>query len=199
MRTTPITSDSELDNLFRSRSNPYIDLIEINDVSESELLELKEKIKLIEKNIKINNKPKTITISGKIHNKIKKYCNDLGLSIGDWCEETLLKEMDKSCVMYDDYDEAEIITKNWLAEKNRTKRLIKYNKHIISDEFRFVGYSVIDGYLIYEYIGDDIVYTMLINNFDNLGVEISNAKEDEIGNIKNNDFETFLILKNKTL
>jgi hypothetical protein len=199
MITTPITSDSELDNLFRSRSNPYIDLIEINDVSESELLELKEKIKLIEKNIKINNKPKTITISGKIHNKIKKYCNDLGLSIGDWCEETLLKEMDKSCVMYDDYDEAEIITKNWLAEKNRTKRLIKYNKHIISDEFRFVGYSVIDGYLIYEYIGDDIVYTMLINNFDNLGVEISNAKEDEIGNIKNNDFETFLILKNKTL
>jgi hypothetical protein len=199
MIKTPITSDSELDNLFRSRSNPYIDLIEINDVSESELLELKEKIKLIEKNIKINNKPKTITISGKIHNKIKKYCNDLGLSIGDWCEETLLKEMDKSCVMYDDYDEAEIITKNWLAEKNRTKRLIKYNKHIISDEFRFVGYSVIDGYLIYEYIGDDIVYTMLINNFDNLGVEISNAKEDEIGNIKNNDFETFLILKNKTL
>jgi hypothetical protein len=65
------------------------------------------------------------------------------------------------------------ITKKWLDEHSRNRNLIKYNKHLIGDEFKFVGYSLVDGDLIYEYIGDDFLYTTLINNFDELGIKIN--------------------------
>jgi hypothetical protein len=42
----------------------------------------------------------------------------------------------------------------------------------------------VDGDLIYEYIGDDFLYTTLINNFDELGIKISKASEIEMSNIK---------------
>jgi hypothetical protein len=76
------------------------------------------------------------------------------------------------------------ITKKWLDEHSRNRNLIKYNKHLIGDEFKFVGYSLVDGDLIYEYIGDDFLYTTLINNFDELGIKINKASEIEMSNIK---------------
>jgi hypothetical protein len=196
---TSRVDDYELNNLYnRLRSNSHIDLV---DDAELELITLKEKVKSIEKSIKESNRPKTITISGKSHNKIKNFCNTLNLSIGDWCEKTLLKEIkDNFCVIDDeDYDEVDDITKKWLDEHSRNRNLIKYNKHLIGDEFKFVGYSLVDGDLIYEYIGDDFLYTTLINNFDELGIKISKASEIEVSNIKNNDHDDFLVLKNRTL
>lgn len=164
------------------------------------LLALKEKVKLIEKKIKDSNKPKTITISGKSHNTIKKFCTALNLSIGEWSEKILLKEIEhNNCILIDkNYDEEDFISKKWIEEKERKKYLIKYNKHILSNEFKFIGYSIIDGYLVYEYIGDDMVFTMLNNNFDELGIEIANVKDDELTRLPpyKIDFDEYLILKN---
>jgi hypothetical protein len=58
---------------------------------------------------------------------------------------------------------------------------------------KFVGYSLVDGDLIYEYIGDDFLYTTLINNFDELGIKISKASEIEVS--INNDHDDFGIKK----
>lgn len=176
------------------------DLDEPIDDSEL-LLALKEKVKLIEKKIKDSNKPKTITISGKSHNAIKKFCTALNLSIGEWSEKILLKEIKhNNCIIIDDknYDEKDVISKKWIAEADRKKYLIKYNKNILSKEFTFIGYSITDGYLVYEYIGDDMVFTMINNNFDDLGIKIANVKEDEITRLPVCDinFEDCVILKN---
>lgn len=171
-----------------------------SDVDDSELLLLlKEKVKLIEKKIKESNKPKTITISGKTHNEIKKFCTTLNFSIGEWCEKILLNEIkNNSCIIYDDYDEKDLISKKWIEEADRKKYLIKYNKHILSNEFKFIGYSITDGYLVYEYIGKDMTFTMLNNNFDELGIKIGAVKEDELTRLPASqvDFDEYLILKN---
>jgi hypothetical protein len=173
-----------------------------SDVDDSELLLLlKEKVKLIEKKIKESNKPKTITISGRTHNEIKKFCTTLNFSIGEWCEKVLLKEIKyNNCVIVDeeDYDEKDVISKKWIEEAERKKYLIKYNKHILSNEFKFIGYSIVDGYLVYEYIGKDMTFTMLNNNFDELGIKIGVVEDKELVRLPTSkvDFDEYLILKN---
>jgi hypothetical protein len=75
--------------------------MDLNNIqTEQDLLLLKEKVKEIEKKIKENNKPKTITISGNAHNTIKRFCTSLNFNIGDWCEKILLKEIeDNDCIL----------------------------------------------------------------------------------------------------
>jgi hypothetical protein len=192
------TSENKLLNKNSKRNIPQITVD--SDVDDTELLLLlKEKVKSIEKKIKESNKPKTITISGKTHNEIKKFCTTLNFSIGEWCEKILLNEIkNNSCIIYDDYDEKDLISKKWIEEADRKKYLIKYNKHILSNEFKFIGYSITDGYLVYEYIGKDMTFTMLNNNFDELGIKIGAVKEDELTRLPTSqvDFDEYLILKN---
>ncbi len=192
------TSENKLLNKNSKRNIPQITVD--SDVDDTELLLLlKEKVKSIEKKIKESNKPKTITISGKTHNEIKKFCTTLNFSIGEWCEKILLNEIkNNSCIIYDDYDEKDLISKKWIEEADRKKYLIKYNKHILSNEFKFIGYSITDGYLVYEYIGNDMTFTILNNNFDELGIKIGVVKEDELTRLPTSqvDFDEYLILKN---
>jgi hypothetical protein len=55
--------------------------------------------------------------------------------------KNLLKEIkDNFCVIDDeDYDESDDITKKWLDEHSRNRNHSS-NKHLIGDEFKFVGY-----------------------------------------------------------
>jgi len=130
------------------------------EVDESYLLQLKEKVRLLEKKLKENNKPKTITISGKTHGVIKKYCTSLNYNIGEWVEKVLLKEIeDSKCAYYvKDYDPTDDKIKEtverWVDSKDIKGTLVKSNKYMLSDLFSFRGYSRSDGSPIYEFLGD---------------------------------------------
>lgn len=71
-----------------------LDRIEnVSELDEEQVAKLKEKMKQIEGTLKDKIKPKTITISGNLHSRIKKYCSDNSYNIGDWSEMALNKEM----------------------------------------------------------------------------------------------------------
>lgn len=65
----------------------------VSELDEEQVAKLKEKMKQIEGTLKDKIKPKTITISGNLHSRIKKHCSDNNYSIGDWSEMALNKEM----------------------------------------------------------------------------------------------------------
>ena len=65
----------------------------ISELDEEQVIKLKEKMKQIETSLKDKIKPKTITISGPTHNRIKKHCTDNELNIGEWAEMVLNKEI----------------------------------------------------------------------------------------------------------
>lgn len=178
-----------------------------NIQTEKDLLLLKEKVKEIEKKIKENNKPKTITISGNVHNKIKKFCGALNLNIGEWSEKVLLKEIeDNNCVIileehdsgtsYEDRikEDSEILKEKYIKEKQKSKYLIKSNKLIFSDQLKFNGYSRIDGQPIYEFTGEDMTHFKMVNDFDKL--EVTFEKIDiNFGFLKTNEeLEDYVIL-----
>lgn len=178
-----------------------------NIQTEKDLLLLKEKVKEIEKKIKENNKPKTITISGNVHNKIKKFCGALNLNIGEWSEKVLLKEIeDNNCVIileehdsgtsYEDRikEDSEILKDKYIKEKQKSKYLIKSNKLIFSDQLKFNGYSRIDGQPIYEFTGEDMTHFKMVNDFDKL--EVTFEKIDiNFGFLKTNEeLEDYVIL-----
>jgi hypothetical protein len=160
----------------------------VDGIEESELLNLKSRIKEAEKKIKEKNKPKTITISGDMHAKVKKYCTTFNLNIGEWTEKLLLNELDKNnCIIIDDREEKEVmkdrekeITDRWFKEKTRIKFLIKSNILLSSKSLRFNGYSQLDGKPIYEFIGDDMNHFKMINNFDEIGVNFNIVSEKEV-------------------
>jgi len=187
--------------------------MDLNNIqTEQDLLLLKEKVKEIEKKIKENNKPKTITISSNTHNTIKKFCNSLNFNIGDWCEKILLKEIeDNNCViLVEDHDSAtsyedrikqdsEKIKDKYIKEEVRTKYLIKANKLILSSQLKFNGYSRLDGQPIYEFTGEDMNHFKMVNDFDSLGVTFDKINMD-FGFLKTNDsLEDFVILDVKSI
>jgi hypothetical protein len=194
--------------------------MDLNNIqTEKDLLLLKEKVKQIEKKIKENNKPKTITISGNAHNTIKRFCSTLNLNIGDWCEKVLLKEIeDNDCIIrvnekdtveLNDIEEKErdskLLKDKYIREAQRTKYLIKSNKIIFSDQLKFNGYSRIDGLPIYEFIGDDMTHFKMTNNFDKYDITFdflnTDTNFDDVNkNIKTNDsLEDFVILDGKSI
>jgi hypothetical protein len=65
----------------------------IAELDEEQITKLKEKMKQIEVSLKDKIKPKTITVSGSMHNRIKKYCTDNEYNIGEWTEMVLNKEI----------------------------------------------------------------------------------------------------------
>jgi hypothetical protein len=183
--------------------------MDLNNIqTEKDLLLLKEKVKQIEKKIKENNKPKTITISGNTHNTIKRFCSTLNLNIGEWSEKVLLKEIeDNNCViLVEDHDSAvsyedrilkdsEKIKYKYIKEEVRTKYLIKSNKLIFSDQLKFEGYSYVDTLPIYEFTGD-MTHFKMTNNFDELGLVFNKVETFELAkNIKTNkDLEDYIVL-----
>lgn len=133
----------------------------IDKIEESDLDSLKSKIKEVEKRVKEKNKPKTITISGKDHAKIKKYCSLLNLNIGDWVTKVLLKEIDDSSAIIIDNEStnAEILERyskeikdRYLTELNANKSLFKSNVIIFNPSFKFQGYSSVDKLPIYDVV-----------------------------------------------
>jgi len=189
-----LTAKLRLENILNDFENA--------DINESDILELKTKFKEIEKKVKENNKPKTITISAKDHNVIKKHCALFGLNIGDWVSKILLKEIsDNTCVTLEDKTPEEsqeesikLITDNYIRSVNRKKFLVKTNKIIVNNHFKFEGYSILDSKPIYEFVGD-MSYFKMQYNIDEMGIEMEVIGKGEISlNIFSNidlEVETF--------
>ena len=124
------------------------------DPEEFQLAALKAAARKLEQSIKDRKKPKTITISGDSHNRIKTYCATMGLNIGKWTEQVLLREItDNTCVErvqsnYDEYinETAESIKNKYTAKKTRYKT----DKMIVCDGLRLIGESATTGDPVYE-------------------------------------------------
>ena len=124
------------------------------DPEEFQLAALKAAARKLEQSIKDRKKPKTITISGDAHNRIKTYCATMGLNIGKWTEQVLLREItDNACVErvqsnYEEYinETAESIKNKYTAKKTRYKT----DKMIVCEALRLVGESVKTGDPVYE-------------------------------------------------
>ena len=124
------------------------------DPEEFQLAALKAAARKLEQSIKDRKKPKTITISGDTHNRIKTYCATMGLNIGKWTEQVLLREItDNACVErvqsnYEEYinETAESIKNKYTAKKTRYKT----DKIIVCDGLRLIGESVKTGDPVYE-------------------------------------------------
>jgi len=132
-----------------------ISSLESCDMSEQEILDMKSKMKEMDKKLKEKNKPKTITVSAQTHNTIKNYCNVMNYNIGEWTTSVLLEKIkDDKCVeVVDDSDEfreeqIEEINERYLSERYGT--LYKTTKLIMNKNFKFVGYSSLDALPIYE-------------------------------------------------
>lgn len=183
----------ELESIF--------DGFESTDIDESDILILKNKVKEMEKKVKENNKPKTITISAKDHKIIKNHCALFGINIGDWVSKVLLKEIDDNCVIieYKTIEEAQkeslkIITDNYIISANRNKFLVKTNKIIINTDLKFEGYSIADSKPIYEFVADMDHFKMQYD-LDARGLEMEVVGKNEISlNIFSNiDLEVLIL------
>lgn len=150
---------------------------------EKELLRLKQKVKAMELKLKEANKPKTITIAGRTHNVIKKYCSTFNVNIGEWVESVLLAEIENNNCVLDGLDkkemESELINK-WTDENQRQKTLIKSSKIILSKDIKFVGYSYVDNKPIYDFTNIDIVNFKAKYDKELDGVELSIVKKYEV-------------------
>lgn len=160
----------------------------IPDVEDGLTLEdvasMKKKLKDLEKKVKQNQKPKTITISSKSHNVIKNYCKIFNLNIGDWTEKILLQEIKSNdCIIkdgltYEEVQEKEIETISKKYSKTVLLNLYKFNKLILHKDFQYKGVSVIDGYNIYNYIGKD--FSNMEETLTYEGVDFSKATLREV-------------------
>jgi hypothetical protein len=179
--------------------------INLNDIDEDYLAEVKEKLKKAEKKLKEKNKPKTITISGRSHEVIKKHCNLFNYNIGEWTEKVLLEEIQKNnCIIKDERDHKEIedeeiskLENKYIREWSRSKKLMKSNKLLLSKDLKFSGYSILDGLPIYEILIDSqkfMIKNKEIIDDNNVKIEISNNKEISKGILNNDKIEDFLIL-----
>jgi len=135
---------------------------ECDGLDEEQIISIKEKIKTFESKLKDKIKPKTITISSLVHNKIKNYCNTFGLKIGDWVEETLLNALDcsdKTSTKKQSQEEwleesKDELLKKW-REYQKINKLIKTEYLILKPKFKFKGFSIVDHKPLYDYLGTD--------------------------------------------
>jgi hypothetical protein len=178
--------------------------IDVENISESDLNSIKNQLKRVEKKVKEKNKPKTITISGESHSKIKKHCSLFNLNIGEWTEKVLIEELNKSnCIEKDERDYKDIqkeemskIEEKYINEESRKRTLIKSNKLLLSKDLKFYGYSILDGLPIYEITNKvDLFKEEFLDYLKEGGVEISlTDKKEATKNIKTSKVEDFLIL-----
>lgn len=141
-------------------SDLYIKYSNDDNIDEKDIQMFESTLKTLKKKIKEKNKPKTITISGSVHDKVKKYCNHLNLNIGDFTESVLIKEMKgNECLIFDEREYQEIkdeevkkLESNWFETINSNRNLIyvKSDLLVLSKLFKFMGYSYVDGKPIYQ-------------------------------------------------
>lgn len=167
----------------------------IDNINEDDIKKLKSRIKEVEKKIKENNKPKTITIGGKEHAIIKKYCNTFGLNIGEWVSKVLLKEINSNdCVIKEDisYDEflengSKILKENFTKfESTKYSNLWKSNKIVINKDCKFVGYSITDGLPIYNIVNPNLEE---LNSLYSIELKKSSYKEVSCNIFHNMDLD----------
>lgn len=77
-------------NYYNTLMKELDNMDSVTDLDEEQVIKLKEKFKTVEIALKSKIKPKTITISGPSHNKIREYCSTLNENIGEWCEKILI-------------------------------------------------------------------------------------------------------------
>jgi hypothetical protein len=158
-----------------------LDNIEKLDINEDDLQDIKLKMKNLEKKIKEQNKPKTITISGKDHATIKKYCTIFNLNIGDWATKTLLEKIESdNCIISEDIDSVELFKRDSeaLIEKYKPLKgtIIKTDFLLNGKDFNLLGYSKLDGKNIYILTGDYVkIFADLKSR--NISFELSNLRE----------------------
>lgn len=155
--------------------------IEKLDINEDDLQDLKLKMKNLEKKIKEQNKPKTITISGKDHATIKKYCTIFNLNIGDWATKTLLEKIESdNCIISEDIDSKELFKRDSeaLIEKYKplTGTIIKTDFFLNGKDFNLLGYSKLDGKNIY-ILTDDYVKIFADLKSRDVSFELSRSSE----------------------
>jgi hypothetical protein len=159
-----------------------LDNIEKLDINEDDLQDIKLKMKNLEKRIKEQNKPKTITISGKDHSVIKKYCTIFNLNIGDWATKTLLEKIESdNCIISEDIDSKELFIRDSEALLEKYKPLsgtvIKTEYFLKGEHFQFLGYSKVDGKNIYICTGD---YAYLSTDLKSRNVSFELSRSSEV-------------------
>jgi hypothetical protein len=179
--------------------------IDVENISEADLNNIKNQLKQVEKKVKEKNKPKTITISGDSHIKIKKHCSLFNLNIGEFTEKVLLEEIEKNkCIENDERDYKEIkedeslkILEKYRNDELKKRTYIKSNILLIIKELKFSGYSYVDGKPIYEIISNNFnKFKNVYNDYlDENNVELRLVKKSEISkNIKSTNIEEFIII-----
>jgi hypothetical protein len=188
-------------------------IIECDGLEEEQIMKLKEKLKSFETKLKEKEiKPKTITISGSVHNKIKNHCGYIGIKIGDWVEKVLLEAMQPAIITekinYEDYEknlekQKEDLIQSWIKSKDRNKVIIS-DKLIMLPNFKFLGYETANGKPTYDFIGTgaefkeikDKISCNIVLAADNKRSLISgfNFNEEELGEI---DEKALYIARNK--
>lgn len=172
--------------------------IDIENISEVDLNNIKNQLKQVEKKVKEKNKPKTITISGDVHSKIKNHCSLFNLNIGEFTEKILLEELTRNvCVkkdqrIYEDIKKEEMseIEEKYIKEELRNRTLIRSNILLLSKYLKFYAYSITDGSPIYEVIDRSVMNVLQENN-----IEISLVdKRESTKNIKTSKVEDFIVL-----
>jgi hypothetical protein len=181
----------EMDGLLNNLDN--------YDITEEEILEMKEKMKEMYRKLKEKNKPKTITISAQTHSSIKKYCNSMDLNIGDWVTKVLINEINEErCTEeFEQEDYVKTETKEILERYEASKKyksLYKTDKLIFHKKFAFKGYSSLDGKPVYECDFKNVL--TLLYEYD---VDCVVANKREIGNgiYHNLDLEVELLIPEK--
>jgi hypothetical protein len=179
--------------------------IDVENISEVDLNNIKNQLKEVEKKVKEKKKPKTITIPGDSHAKIKKHCSLFNLNIGEFTEKVLLEEIERNkCIEEDERDLKDIqeeemseIEKRYINEELKIRTLIKSNKLILSKDLKFSGYSYIDGNPVYEVLNNN--FNQFQNKYNDYlnenNVELRLVKKSEISkNIKSTNIEEFIII-----
>lgn len=177
----------EMDGLLNNLDN--------YDITEEEILEMKEKMKEMDRKLKEKNKPKTITVSAQTHSSIKRYCKSMDLNIGDWVTKVVIDkiEAEKCTEEFDNEEYVEIEEKEIIdryKESKKYKSLYKTDKLIFHKKFAFKGYSSLDGKPVYECDFKNV--STLLNEY-NVGCNLASNREIGNGIYHNLDLEVELL------
>jgi hypothetical protein len=173
-------------NNKKEQKTTLLDNLVIDNLTESDIKNLKTKMREIEKKVREKNKPKTITISGEDHSIIKNYCSSLQLNIGEWASKVLLDEINKhKCILFEDLTSEErmerdvkLIKEKYFTKSNSNLKLFKCNKILFGTIFKFKGYSQVDAKPIYELASG--TENSIINDYIEQGVDFEVCDKSEI-------------------
>lgn len=172
------------------------------DTEEFQLAALKAAAKKLEQRIKEKKKPKTITISGEVHNSIKTHCALMGLNIGKWTEQVLMREISESnCIemVQSNYDEYINETVEDIKTKYTTKKtMYKTDKLIMCEVLRLVGESVVDGMPVYELVDQEINPLVAAKFIADMGIIVEITDENTIP-LSIDKYDTDAVIINKKL